>query len=116
MTTKASAVAGVKLAFSYRRFSSRRQGDGSSLARQLEMAQTVCAANGWQLVDLPPDSGVSAFKVNGDGLMAANMHKGNLATFLARVERGDIKRGSVLIIEKLDRLAATSMTWYSPSG
>ena len=70
------------------------------------MAQTVCTANGWQLVDLPPDEGVSAFKVNGDGLMAANMHKGNLATFLARVERGDdIKRGSVLIIEKLDRFS-----------
>jgi len=95
----------VKLAFSYRRFSSRRQGDGSSLARQLEMAQDVCTANGWQLVDLPPDAGVSAFKVDADALMAANMHKGNLATFLARVERGDIKRGSVLIIEKLDRFS-----------
>jgi hypothetical protein len=69
------------------------------------MAQDICTANGWQLVDLPPDSGVSAFKVDADERMAANMHKGNLATFLARVERGDIKRGSVLIIEKLDRFS-----------
>jgi DNA invertase Pin-like site-specific DNA recombinase len=105
MTTKSAAVAGVKLAYSYRRFSSGRQRDGSSLARQLEMAQDVCTANDWQLVDLPPDEGVSAFKVNGDGLMAANMHKGNLATFLERVEAGQIQRGSVLIIEKLDRFS-----------
>jgi hypothetical protein len=57
------------------------------------------------LVDLPPDEGVSAYKLNGDERLAANMHKGNLATFLDRVERGDIKRGSVLIIEKLDRFS-----------
>lgn len=69
------------------------------------MAQEVCTANGWQFVDLPPDAGVSAFKVDADERMAANMHKGNLATFLGRVERGDIKRGSVLIIEKLDRFS-----------
>jgi hypothetical protein len=69
------------------------------------MAQDVCTANGWQLVDLPPDSGVSAYKLNGDERLAANMHKGNLATFLGRVEAGQIKRGSVLIIEKLDRFS-----------
>jgi hypothetical protein len=69
------------------------------------MAQDVCTANDWQLVDLPPDAGVSAYKLNGDERLAANMHKGNLATFLERVEAGQIKRGSVLIIEKLDRFS-----------
>ena len=69
------------------------------------MAQEVCTANGWQLVDLPPDEGVSAYKLNGDERLAANMHKGNLATFLERVEAGQIKRGSILIIEKLDRFS-----------
>jgi DNA invertase Pin-like site-specific DNA recombinase len=103
MTTKSKVS--VKLAYSYRRFSSKQQSDGSSLARQLEMAQDVCTANGWQLVDLPPDQGVSAYKVDAGGLMAANMHKGNLATFLERANAGDIKRGSVLIIEKLDRFS-----------
>ncbi|HSA13065.1 MAG TPA: recombinase family protein [Candidatus Paceibacterota bacterium] len=95
----------MKVAYSYRRFSSRQQSDGSSLARQREMAQEVCAANGWQLVDLPPDAGVSAFKVAGDERLAANMHVGNLGAFLKRVQSGDIKRGSVLIIEKLDRFS-----------
>ena len=70
------------------------------------MAKTVCHANGWQLVDLPPDAGVSAFKVTSDdGLLAANMHKGNLGAFLERVQAGDIKRGSVLIVERLDRFS-----------
>jgi DNA invertase Pin-like site-specific DNA recombinase len=105
MTTKSNEARGAKLAYSYRRFSSRHQSDGSSLARQLEMAQDICTSNGWQLVDLPPDEGVSAYKVNGDGLMAANMHRGNLGAFLERVQAGQIKRGSVLIIEKLDRFS-----------
>jgi DNA invertase Pin-like site-specific DNA recombinase len=105
MTTKSNEARGAKLAYSYRRFSSRHQGDGSSLARQLEMAQDVCTSNGWQLVDLPADEGVSAYKVNGDGLMAANMHRGNLGAFLERTQAGQIKRGSVLIIEKLDRFS-----------
>lgn len=95
-----------KTAYSYRRFSSKAQSDGSSLARQLEMAQSVCAANGWTLVDLPPDAGVSAFKVTSDdGLMAANMHKGNLGLFLERAQAGQIRRGSVLIVERLDRFS-----------
>ncbi len=69
---------GAKVAYSYRRFSSRQQGTGSSLSRQLEMAQEVCTANGWHLVDLPPDRGVSAFKITDlDGQTAANFHKGN---------------------------------------
>ena len=108
MKTKSAATktTETKLAYSYRRFSSRQQSDGSSLQRQLEMAQEVCAAQGWQLVDLPPDAGVSAYKVKaGDGLFAANMHKGNLGNFLERAERGEIKRGSILIIEKLDRFS-----------
>jgi len=76
MTTKSAAAGAVKLAYSYRRFSSRQQSDGSSLARQLQMAQDVCTANGWQLVDLPPDEGVSAYKVEGtNGELAANMHR-----------------------------------------
>lgn len=106
MTTKSAGTAGPKLAYSYRRFSSRHQGTGSSLARQMEMAQEVCTANGWELVDLPPDAGVSAYKVEGEnGLLAANMHKGNLGAFLGKVQRDEVRRGSVLIVEKLDRFS-----------
>jgi hypothetical protein len=87
-----------KLAYSYRRYSSTNQTDGSSLERQLEMAQAVCSEKGWTLVDLPPDQGISGFK----GL---NKIKGALGTFLKRVKQGEITKGSVLIIEKLDRFS-----------
>ncbi|HOC54807.1 MAG TPA: recombinase family protein, partial [Verrucomicrobiota bacterium] len=91
MNTKHTTVAtGPKLAYSYRRFSSKKQGDGSSLERQLQMAKEVCAEHGWQLVDLPADEGVSAYKVNGDERLAANMHRGNLGAFLAKAKAGEI--------------------------
>lgn len=93
------------MAYSYRRFSSRRQADGSSLERQSELAREVCAEQGWTLVDLPPDAGVSAFKVNGDERLAANMHRGNLGAFLAKCKAGEVKPGSVLIVERLDRFS-----------
>ena len=106
MNTKHTTVAtGPKLAYSYRRFSSKKQGDGSSLERQLQMAKEVCAEQGWHLVDLPPDEGVSAYKVNGDERLAANMHRGNLGAFLAKAKAGEIGSGAVLIIEKLDRFS-----------
>lgn len=105
MTTKSDDGGGVKLAYSYRRFSSKQQSDGTSLERQMELAQDVCKAQGWRFVDLPPDEGVSAFRVAADGEQAANVHKGHLGAFLKRVESGDIKRGSVLIVERLDRFS-----------
>ena len=108
MTAKKStqAMPVNKLAYSYRRFSSAKQGDGSSLERQLELAQAVCNEKGWKLFDLPPDKGVSAFQItDADEQKAANIHKGALGAFLKRVERGEVSKGSVLIIEKMDRFS-----------
>ena len=108
MTTKKSNQAGpVKLAFSYRRFSSTQQRDGSSLERQLEMAVDVCSSMGWELVDLPPDAGLSAFK----GL---NKIKGALGTFLRKVKAGEIPKGSVLIIENMDRFSRNEVDLVIP--
>ncbi len=98
------ATGPVKLAYSYRRFSSKNQTGNTSLERQLEMAQSVCNEKGWKLLDLPPDEGVSAFK-GGDGQQAANFHKGNLGAFLKKVKRGEIPTGSCLILERLDRFS-----------
>src|SRR5208283_2389608 len=109
MTTKTSIKPneiGAKTAYSYRRFSSRRQGDGTSLQRQKDLAEEVATANGWRLIDLPPDEGVSAFKItDADEMKAANFHKGTLGAFLKRVQAGEIRRGSVLILERLDRFS-----------
>src|SRR3974390_2372505 len=95
-----------KLAYSYRRYSSSQQRDGSSLERQLEMAQAVCSEFGWTLIDLPPDAGVSGFKItDGEENKAENLHKGALGSFLKKVNDGEVPRGSVLIIEKMDRFS-----------
>jgi hypothetical protein len=57
-------------------------------------------------VDLPPDRGVSAFRItDADSQQAANFHNGNLGEFLAKVQAGAIKIGSVLILERLDRFS-----------
>jgi hypothetical protein len=106
MTLKKSAQRGpVKLAYSYRRYSSQNQTDGSSLERQLELAQSVCNEREWKLVDLPPDAGVSAYSVSDGQQMAANFHKGTLGAFVKKVKRGEIAKGSVLILERLDRFS-----------
>ena len=97
---------GVKVAYSYRRFSSRQQGTGTSLERQLKMAREACTTHGWRLVDLPPDRGISAFRITDlDGQQAANFHKGALGAFLAKVEAKEVKVPSVLCLERLDRFS-----------
>ncbi len=87
----------MKTAYSYVRFSSRKQAKGDSLKRQEEMAEAWCKENGYRLDDsLKPDKGVSGFK-------GRNATKGNLAFFLREIEDGLIPKGSVLIIESPDR-------------
>src|SRR5260370_41100656 len=85
MTTKHKSKQSVpvsKLAYSYRRYSSSNQSNNSSLPRQLELAQEICAEKCWTLVDLPPDEGVSAFK-------GVNKVKGTLGQFLNKVKAGE---------------------------
>ena len=97
---------GAKVAYSYRRFSNRQQRTGTRLARQQDIAWEVATAKGWRLLDIPPDKGVSAWKITDlDGQQAANFHKGNLGAFLKRLQAGDIAQGSVLIVERLDRFS-----------
>ena len=70
------------------------------------MAQAVCIEKGWQLVDLPADERVSGYSITDlDGNKAANFHKGNLGKFIEKVKRGEIPKGSCLILERLDRFS-----------
>jgi DNA invertase Pin-like site-specific DNA recombinase len=87
-------------AYSYVRFSSPEQAKGDSLRRQLEQTAAYCAEKNLALdtsVSLR-DLGLSAFK--GD-----NVSRGNLGRFLELVDAGKVEKGSVLIIENLDRLS-----------
>ena len=90
--------------YSYRRFSSGRQASGHSLERQTESARRWCKEKGYQLDEslALSDLGVSAY--SGD-----NASRGALAGFLAAAESGRISRGSILLVESLDRLSRAAI-------
>ncbi len=84
--------------YSYIRFSTSDQIRGDSLRRQLQKTQAWCERHGYTLERVSfRDLGVSAFK--GD-----NATEGKLGAFIQAVDSGAIKKGSILVIESLDRL------------
>ncbi|MGK6325346.1 recombinase family protein [Sphingomonas sp. DT-51] len=87
-------------AFSYQRFSSPSQADGDSLARQSSLAKAYADEHGLLLDDSLTycDLGVSGFR-------GQNATHGALACFLEAVRSERIAKGSVLLIESLDRLS-----------
>jgi len=90
--------------YSYRRFSSGRQAAGHSLQRQVESAKRWCAEHGYELDEslALADLGLSAFK--GD-----HVSRGALSGFLVAVEGGRIPKGSILLVESLDRLSREAL-------
>lgn len=89
----------MPIAYSYVRFSSAEQAKGQSYNRQIAQAQKYALTHGLQLDSTTVfDRGVSAFK-------GKNRTMGALSKFLERVDTGEIKPGSYLLIENLDRLS-----------
>ena len=87
-------------AYSYIRFSTPDQLKGDSLRRQLKESENYAKENGLTLdttINLK-DLGLSAFH-------GAHKTKGALGGFLKQIEEGKIEKGSVLIVENLDRLS-----------
>ena len=86
--------------YSYIRFSTPEQLKGDSLRRQLKMSEEYAAEKGLVLDDRLSlrDLGLSAFHGH-------HRSKGALGLFLAQVEEGKIPKGSMLIVESLDRLS-----------
>lgn len=87
-------------AYSYIRFSTPDQMKGDSFRRQLEAAEKYAALHG---LDLDTkfnfhDLGVSAWQ-------GKNRREGMLGEFLSLVRSGDIKPGSYLLVENLDRVS-----------
>jgi DNA invertase Pin-like site-specific DNA recombinase len=92
----------MRNAYSYARFSTPGQAEGRSLQRQLEAARAYCKRHGLALQERAfTDSGISAYH-------GANASHGELADFLDLVKQGRIPKGSVLVVENLDRI--TRMT------
>jgi len=87
-------------AYSYIRFSNPNQESGDSLRRQVHLSEEYAKQNSLILDNSLKltDKGISAYK----GL---HRTKGALGEFLKLVEAGKIQRGSVLIVESLDRLS-----------
>jgi DNA invertase Pin-like site-specific DNA recombinase len=87
-------------AYSYIRFSTLIQESGDSLRRQTERSLAWCKSHGHILDDSLRlhDKGVSAWK--GD-----NLTSGKLGAFLAECKAGRVPKGSILIVESLDRLS-----------
>lgn len=87
-------------AYSYIRFSSKRQISGHSLKRQHEACVQFCRDQGLTLDTSLTfrDLGVSAFR-------SKNKEEGALAVFLKAVDDDVIEQGSYLIVESFDRLS-----------
>lgn len=90
----------MRRAYSYTRFSTPDQAKGDSLRRQTEAVRAYCERKKLLLDDTFNlcDMGVSAFK-------GKNADVGNLGLFRDAVRTGRVPRGSVLIVESLDRLS-----------
>ncbi len=88
----------MKRAYSYIRMSTPEQLRGDSLRRQLSASEDWCLQHGYVLDSSLRDLGVSAFK-------GANRLRGALGRFIELAESGQVDRGSVLLVESLDRLS-----------
>jgi DNA invertase Pin-like site-specific DNA recombinase len=82
----------------YIRFSSKKQEHGASRERQIDDCKAFCKRQGWEVVDILQDLGKSAWK--GDHLKS-----GRLGEFADDVRNGVIPYGTVLVVEKLDRIS-----------
>jgi DNA invertase Pin-like site-specific DNA recombinase len=101
MTEETKLTKGFKgLVYSYVRFSSAKQAEGTSLARQAEFAAKYCAQHGLTLdTSLSmTDAGLSAYH-------GTHIKSGALGVFLKAVELGRVAPGSVLLVEQLDRIS-----------
>ncbi|PWG03365.1 recombinase family protein [Sphingosinicella humi] len=87
-------------AYSYLRFSTPEQMKGDSLRRQMSMARDYARRHNLELDETLTfhDLGVSAFR-------GQNAAGGRLAYFLEAVHTGLVPKGSLLLIEQLDRLS-----------
>lgn len=94
----------MKTAYSYTRISTTVQLHGEGLRRQSESALAYCKTHNLRLDETLKlaDEGLSAF--HGDNLL-----RGKLGKFLELVDAKKIKRGSVLLVESLDRVSRANV-------
>lgn len=86
-------------AYSYIRFSTPAQMQGDSLRRQLDLSRKYASDHGLELIEhsYMQDTGKSAFD-------ESNLERGGLGIFLEQAKKGEIEKGSYLLVESLDRI------------
>lgn len=88
-------------AYSYIRWSSKKQSTGDSLARQLDYARQIATEHDLELVEMV-DRGISAFR-------GKNASDGELGRFIDAVEAKKIPSDCWLIVENLDRISRSDV-------
>jgi DNA invertase Pin-like site-specific DNA recombinase len=89
----------MKKAYSYIRYSSPQQAKGDSFRRQFEATEKYCTENGYELDEelaIYKELGTSAAEVGSQEI---------LNNFIEDCVTGKVKKGSLLIVENLDRLS-----------
>jgi DNA invertase Pin-like site-specific DNA recombinase len=93
----------ISTVYSYIRFSSKPQEQGDSIRRQVTMGEAWLKRHPEHILDTTlrlRDLGVSAFR--GKNL---DKDKGNLGKFIQLARDGKVERGSILLLENLDRFS-----------
>lgn len=90
-------------AYIYSRYSSAKQAEGDSLRRQYDECFEFAGTLGVPIDATLTDEGLS-------GYTGLNRIKGALGSFLKRVERGEIGRGSYLLVDSMDRISREDET------
>ena len=90
----------MRKAYSYIRFSSKKQAAGDSLSRQKDLAKAYALAN-----DLDLDTSLNFADLGVSGYTGEHVATGALGLFIKAVESGLVPKGSVLLIENMDRLS-----------
>lgn len=93
--------------YSYMRWSSDRQSDGSTEARQRQAQEAFCKHYGMTLAEEIADPGMSSFR-------GKNAHEGKLREFINRAKRGEIPPGSLLLFENADRMSRMQLAHAVP--
>lgn len=89
--------------YPYIRFSTDKQAEGNSEERQLKLAREWAARNNHEVAQIFKDEGVSGFR-------GRNRNVGALSTVLELIHEKKIDKGSILLIENLDRLSREQLT------
>lgn len=85
------------IAYSYNRFSTKEQAEGTSEQRQDDAAARICRQEDWHLDRKLIDPGTSGYR-------GKHRRKGHLKAFLDLIKARVVKPGSWLIVEEINRL------------